>query len=56
MAYRYSSESHQLMEDTLQKLIEKYGSLAYPKMVGYLMVNIPLEDAKRIAKLVEDNL
>lgn len=50
----YSREAHELLEATLQKLIDQKGSMAYPAMVGYLMVNVPLEDAKRIAKHVSE--
>jgi hypothetical protein len=47
----YSRESHELIEATLQEMIAKYGSSrAYAMMVGYLMVNVPLADAKRIAE------
>lgn len=47
----YSRESHELIEATLKAMIKEYGgNRAYAKMVGYLMVNVPLEDAKRIAK------
>ena len=50
----YNKESHELIETILQKMIKDYGSsTAYAKMVGYLMVNVGLEDAKRIAKLEE---
>tara|TARA_R110001606_G_C15153556_1_gene626095 strand:+ start:354 stop:527 length:174 start_codon:yes stop_codon:yes gene_type:complete len=51
----YSRESHELIEATLKSMIKEYGgNLAYAKMVGYLMVNVPLEDAKRIAKHESD--
>ena len=50
----YSRESHELIEATLQDMVRKYGSdTAYAKMVGYLMVNVPLDSAKRIAELEE---
>lgn len=48
----YSRESHELIESVLQDMTRKYGSsTAYAKMVGYLMVNVPLDVAKRIADL-----
>ena len=48
----YSRESHELIESVLQDMIRKYGSsTAYAKMVGYLMVNVPLDSAKRIADM-----
>jgi hypothetical protein len=51
----YSREAHELIEATLQEMVSKYGlGTAYAKMVGYLMVNVPLEDARRIAKLEND--
>ena len=51
----YSREAHELLEATLQKMVKEYGgNLAYAKMVGYLMVNVPLADAKRIAKHESD--
>ena len=50
----YSREAHELLQKTLEKLLAEKGELAYPAMVGYLMVNVRLEDAKRIAKHVSD--
>ena len=50
----YSREAHELLQETLEKLLAQKGELAYPAMVGYLMVNVGLEDAKRIAKHVSD--
>lgn len=50
----YNRESHELIESVLQDMVRKYGSdTAYAKMVGYLMVNVPLDSAKRIAELEE---
>lgn len=47
----YSKEAHELLDDTLKEMIRIYGgSTAYARMVGYLMVNVSLADAKRIAK------
>ena len=50
----YSREAHELLQKTLEELLVQKGELAYPAMVGYLMVNVGLEDAKRIAKHVSD--
>ena len=52
----YNRESHELVEASLQKLIKFDKSTAYPTMVGYLMVNVDLDTAKRIAKLVEEKV
>jgi hypothetical protein len=47
----YSKEAQELLDDTLKEMIRIYGgSTAYAKMVGYLMVNVDLATAKRIAK------
>lgn len=47
----YSRESHELLEATLTKMVAKYGqSTAYAKMVGYLIVNVPLAESRRIAE------
>lgn len=50
----YNREAHELLEATLQKLIDQKGAMAYPTMVGYLMVNVALEDAQRIAGIVNN--
>lgn len=47
----YNRESHELLEATLKEMVAKYGSsTAYARMVGYLMVNVDLDTAKRIAE------
>ena len=47
----YSKEAHELLEDTLKEMVRVYGgSTAYAKMVGYLIVNVDLDTAKRIAE------
>jgi len=47
----YSKEAHELLEDVLLEMVRIYGgSTAYAKMVGYLMANVDLATAKRIAK------
>jgi hypothetical protein len=49
----YSREAHDLLEETF-KVLQTKTNYPYPRMVGYLMVNVGLTDAKRIAKLVEE--
>jgi hypothetical protein len=49
----YSREAHELLDQTLEVLKTKT-NYAYPRMVGYLMVNVDLPTAQRIAKLVEE--
>jgi hypothetical protein len=49
----YNREAHQLLEDTL-KVLQTKRKHAYPYMVGLLMPNVPLTEAKRIAKIVEE--
>lgn len=49
----YSRESHELLEKSFQELKSKVEH-PYASMVGYLITCVPLEDAKRIAKLIED--
>ena len=47
----YSRESHELLEATLTQMVAKYGqSTAFARMLGYLMVNVPLEESRRIAE------
>lgn len=47
----YSRESHELLEATLTQMVAKYGqSTAYAKMLGYLIVNVPLEESRRISE------
>jgi hypothetical protein len=48
----YSREAHEILEATLQTLLTRKGAMAYPTMVGYLMVNVALEDAQRISEMV----
>lgn len=49
----YSQEAHELLEKAF-KVLETKTKYAYPRMVGYLMPNVSLKDAKRIAKLIEE--
>ena len=50
----YNREAHELIEATLQKMIATEPETAYARMVGYLMPNVNLTDAKMIARLVEE--
>jgi|TARA_R110000782_G_scaffold41292_2_gene94829 hypothetical protein len=53
--YSYSKDSHDLLNATLAEMVTAYGhSNAYAKMLGYLLVNIDLETAQRIAKHESD--
>lgn len=48
---KFSSEAYNLIDETLKEMIRIYGpATAYAKMTGYLMCNVSLTDAKRIAK------
>jgi hypothetical protein len=49
----YNREAHDLIEATF-KVLQTKTNYAYPRMVGYLMPSVSLEDAKRIAKIVEE--
>jgi hypothetical protein len=49
----YSKEAHDLLDQTLEVLKTKV-DYPYARMVGYLMPNVDLETAKRIAKIVEE--
>lgn len=49
----YSHEAHDLLEESF-KVLQSKTNYAYPRMVGYLIVNVGLEDAKRIAKMIEE--
>ena len=49
----YSREAHDLLDSALEVLKTKT-KYAYPRMVGMLMVNVNLTDAKRIAKIIEE--
>ena len=49
----YNREAHELIEATF-KVLQTKTDYAYPRMVGYLMPNVSLEDAKRIAEIVEN--
>jgi hypothetical protein len=48
----YNREAHDLLEETF-KVLQTKTNYAYPRMVGYLMPNVDLETAKRIAEIVE---
>jgi hypothetical protein len=47
----YNREAHELLDQALEVLKTKT-NYAYPRMVGYLMPSVSLEDAKRIAEIV----
>jgi len=47
----YNRESHEILDAALAVLKTK-AQYPYARMVGYLMPNVPLEDAKRIAELI----
>jgi hypothetical protein len=47
----YNREAHELLEATF-KVLQAKTDYAYPRMVGYLMPNVSLADAKRIAEIV----
>jgi hypothetical protein len=49
----YSKEAHDLLDQTLELLKTKV-DYPYARMVGYLMPNVDLETAQRIAKIVEE--
>lgn len=49
----YSREAHETVELALA-LLKTKSNYAYPRMVGYLMPNVTLEDAKRILKMVQE--
>jgi hypothetical protein len=49
----YNREAHELLEATF-KVLQTKTNYAYPRMVGYLMPNVDLETAKRIAEIVEN--
>jgi hypothetical protein len=51
----YNRQAHELLEQTLKVLVAEDSKTAYAKMVGYLIVNVGLDDAIRIAKIVEGN-
>ncbi len=51
----YNRQAHELLEQTLKVLLAEDRDLGYAKMVGYLIVNVGLDDAIRIAKIVEGN-
>lgn len=49
----YNREAYDMVEEAL-KLLKAKSSYPYPRMVGYLMASVGLEDAKRILKLVQE--
>ena len=49
----YSREAHDTLEKALD-LLKTKSNYPYPRMVGYLMANVSLADAKRVLKLVEE--
>lgn len=49
----YSKEAHELLEQAF-KVLKTKTNYPYPRMVGLLIPNVGLADAKRIAKLIEE--
>jgi hypothetical protein len=49
----YSKEAHDLLDQALEVLKTKV-DYPYARMVGYLMPNVDLPTAQRIAKIVEE--
>ena len=49
----YNREAHELLEEAFQELKTK-SKYPWPFMVGLLMPNVNLTDAKRIAKVIEE--
>jgi hypothetical protein len=49
----YNREAHELLNEAMDLLIAK-ALHPYPRMVGYLMPNVSLEDAKRIFEMVSE--
>ena len=49
----YSKEAHELLNEAFDVLQTKTNH-PYPFMVGMLMPNVNLTDAKRIAKIIEE--
>ncbi len=49
----YNKEAHDLLDQTLELLKTKV-DYPYARMVGYLIPNVDLETAQRIAKIVEE--
>ena len=51
----YSREAHDLIEKAFQELkTKKSNSVAYAYMLGLLMPNVSLTNAKRIAKMISE--
>jgi hypothetical protein len=49
----YNKEAHELLEKAFKELKTK-SKYPYPYMVGLLMPNVGLTDAKRIAKMISE--
>ena len=49
----FNVEAYNTVQEALE-LLKTKSDYAYPRMVGYLQVNVGLEDAKRILKLVQE--
>ena len=49
----YSKEAHELLDQALEVLKTK-ANYPYARMVGMLMPNVGLEDAKRIFEMVQE--
>jgi hypothetical protein len=49
----YSREAHELLEEALQELKTKH-KYPWAYFVGMLMPNVPLTEAKRIAKIISE--
>ena len=51
----YSREAHDLIEQAFQELkTKKSNGVAYAYMLGLLMPNVSLTNAKRIAKMISE--
>lgn len=49
----YSKEAHELLEQAF-KVLKTKTNYPYPRMVGYLIPNVDLPTAQRIAKMIEE--
>jgi hypothetical protein len=50
----YNREAYDLLESAFKVLKDKKGKYAYAYMVGLLLPNVGLKDAKRIAKMISE--
>jgi hypothetical protein len=49
----YNREAHEMLDEALE-LLKTKAKYPYPRMVGYLLPNVGLADAKRILKLIQE--